>query len=63
MDELLSLISLSILLLSVIGIYNARSIVKSRGSFKDMNGSVKGFKVLCYISIILTIILLIYLNK
>lgn len=60
MEKVLELISLVVMLLATLGLYNARSIIKSRGSFDKMNKTVKEFKFICYIMILISIIVLIW---
>ena len=58
MNQILILLILGIIFISVIGIYNARNIIKTRGKIKDVNNIVKWFKIICFVIIIISVIFL-----
>lgn len=61
--NILIVVALLLLLFSVLIIYNARAIVKEKTKIQNQNNIVIGVKVLGYIFLILSLILICYLKK
>jgi xanthine/uracil permease len=60
MDNIIVFIALITLLFSVICIYGARGIVKSKVTIENENRVVLGLKIVCFILVIISLSLLCY---
>lgn len=60
MENLIVFIALVILLISVICIYGARGIVRTRVGIENENKVVLGLKVVCFMLVIISLCLLCY---
>ena len=60
MDNIMVFIALIILLFSVICIYGARGIVKTRVNIGNENKVVLGLKIVCFILVIISLTILCY---
>lgn len=62
MESIIVFVSLVTLLISVICIYGARGIVKSKVGIENENKVVLGMKIVCFILVILSLCVLCYLK-
>lgn len=62
MESLIMFIALAILLISVLCIYGARGIVRSRVNIENENEVVRGMKVVCFVLSLISLVVLCYLK-
>jgi len=60
MDNVIVFVALVILLISVICIYGARGIVKTKVNIENENRVVLGLKIVCFILVIISLTILCY---
>lgn len=60
MDNVIVFVALVILLISVICIYGARGIVKTKVNIENENRVVLGLKIVCFILVIISLTVLCY---
>ncbi len=58
MNEFIIILLLILILVLILGIFNARKILKKRMGNEIKNDTVRSFKIMCYVLLIVTLVFL-----